>query len=155
MRRRRGHDRRIPNFEGRPDEQRQVIQKESIIGIEAYLVVAGDLDALMRTAVKTSQTAADKPLAVQNRSHSRQQFTSIRLDDIGICTCAQGLFGNLSGAVLAYEDDFGRGGNFPDSASGFDPIQRRQSDVEQDQVWLQFFCFSNRLQPVRRFAYDV
>src|ERR1700747_3344179 len=95
---------------------------------------------LKRRAAKAmlSQTDADKPVSFENRFHSRQQFTCrIRLDDITARTRAQGLFRNLSGAVFADEEDFGSWGNFSDSASGCDPIQRRKTYVQQDQVWLQ------------------
>jgi hypothetical protein len=88
---------------------------------------------LVPRTVKTmaSQTGADKPLSFENRVYSRQQLTCcIRLDDIATSAGAQGFFYDVSGAVFAHEENFGCGGDFSDSASDFNPIQCRKTDIE-------------------------
>lgn len=104
----------------------------------------------------TCQTGTDKPLTCKDRFNSRQQLSfRIRFDDVAARARAQGLFCNVSRAVFAHEENFGSRGNVSDSASCFNPIQRRKTDVEQDQVWLQFLRLLNGFQSVCHFANDL
>ena len=47
------------------------------------------------------------------------------------------------------------GEKFPDSPRGLDPIQSGKTYIQKDQVWLQFFGFVNRFEPVAAFSDDV
>src|SRR6476646_9373637 len=90
--------------------------------------------------IVTSQTGTDELLTLKNGFHRRQKFASgIRLDDIAAGARAQGIFCDVARTVFAHEEDFGFGGNFSDSPGNFNSIYCWKSDVEQNQIWLQFF----------------
>ena len=83
----------------------------------------------------------------------RQQFTCrVRFQHVATCSRTEGFLYYVKRAVFADKEDFGCRRNLTNSASGFNPIQCRKSDVEQDQVWLEFFDFLNSFQPVGGFG---
>ena len=57
---------------------------------------------------------------------------------------AQSFLYDVERIVLAYEDDFGARGEIPDAPGGLDSIQLWETEVQQNQVWFQFFGFLNR-----------
>jgi len=60
----------------------------------------------------------------------------VRLDYIPASTRAQGFVYDVGTAVLAHKQDLGRRGNLSDSARRFNSIYSRETDVEENQVWL-------------------
>jgi hypothetical protein len=52
--------------------------------------------------------------------------------------------------LLTQEEYFGIGSDFANPSSGFNPIKLWQSNIQQNHVRLQFFCFLNRLESIRR-----
>ena len=51
-------------------------------------------------------------------------------------------------AFLAHKEYFGSRGNFAYSSTGFDAVQCGQSDIQQNQIWVQFFGLLDGFQPV-------
>jgi len=56
---------------------------------------------------------------------------------------------------LSQEDDLGFGDKFANLSGGFDSVQTREADVQQDQIWSQLYCLLNRFQSVGHFADDL
>ena len=89
-------------------------------------------------------TRADKPFTPQNSFQGRQQFpVRIYLENISPRTVGKGCSCHVCIVVLRNEEYFGIRLNFGYSMGGFDSIQGWKPDIEQNQVWFQFFGFLN------------
>ena len=72
----------------------------------------------------------------------------MRFKNVAPCSHAESVLHYLGRKLLTQKKYFGVGCQLADSSSGFDSIKFGKTDVEQNQVRLQFFCFVNRLQSV-------
>jgi hypothetical protein len=99
------------------------------------------------------KSAGDKLLATKNGADGGQQFASgLRLDDIGKCAQAESFLHHSGRRLLAQERYFGVGGELAYLPSGFESIELWKTDVEHNQIRLQFFSFLNRFQTIWHFA---
>jgi hypothetical protein len=57
--------------------------------------------------------------------------------------------------MYACEEDFDLRKQFPDGASSLNSAELRKTDVQKDQVWLQFLGFLDSLQSVRGLKDDL
>jgi len=86
----------------------------------------------------------DKPLPPQNRFHRGQKLPiCIKLEDVSSCSVAQSSRHYIRIIVLTYQE-YGRAWNESGySMGGFDSIQCRTPDIEDNQVRFQFFGLLN------------
>src|SRR5215467_3232784 len=95
-------------------------------------------------------SVADKLLATQHGVHSRQQLRScIDLDDIARCARTHGFLHDIRGGFLAYKQNDGAGRDLTYFAGGLYAIQPWKSDIQQNQIRLQFFRPLNRFQAIQ------
>ena len=107
-------------------------------------------------ATTGNQAAADKLPAIKNRLDSSEQVgCSLCLRNVAPCSQAKGCLHQLWGRFLRHEDYLGFRCEFANLSSGFDSIQRWESDIEENQVRLQFFSFLNCFLPIGHFADDL
>src|SRR5438876_9766603 len=105
--------------------------------------------ALWIGEIVAGQAWADKPLASKNGFYSGQQLPcGVRFDDIAASAGSQSFFYDVPRAIFAQEQNFGLGGQLSDTACGLDSIQRRKTNIEQDEIGLQLSGFLDRLQTV-------
>ena len=91
-------------------------------------------------------TATDKRLSQQACFHSSEQLASgLCLDNVAPCAEAKGFLHHLSRRFLSQEDDFRFREKFANLSSGFDSVQTWESDVQQNQIRLQFLDLPQRL----------
>jgi hypothetical protein len=106
--------------------------------------------------IESGKSAADEPFTPKNGVYSGQQLASrICLDHVAACPQAEGFLYHIGGTFLANEEYFRGGAERAYSPGGFDSIQLRKSDVQQNQVRLQFLCLLNRFESVRDLTYDL
>src|SRR5579864_9756913 len=99
---------------------------------------------------------ANKVLPLKDGFHSREQVAGgIRLYDIAERACAQGFLYNVRRAIFTYEEDFRVGRNASDSSCGFDSIQARESNIQQNQICLELPRLLNRFRTIRHFTDDL
>jgi len=92
------------------------------------------------------QSTTEILFSLNNRFHSGQQlFSRIRFNDVAQCTQGESFLYQIGRRFLAHEEYFAFGREFADSSSGFDSVHRGKTDVEQNQVRLQFVRSLKRL----------
>jgi len=79
----------------------------------------------------------------------------MRLDHIASRAEAESFCRHVLRAVFGHEQDLGRRGNCADAAGGFESVQSRQTNVQQDQVWAQCCRFLDSRHPVRHLGDDL
>ncbi len=84
-------------------------------------------------------------LSQENRVHSRQQIAVSRcLYNIAPSADAKSFLHYVGRSLLSRKDYLGFRSNAADLSSGFDSVQRWESDVQENQIRLQFFRKPNR-----------
>ena len=97
-----------------------------------------------------SEPSADKLLAPERGLDRHQQFSPrILLHDIAQCADLQGFLHHIGRGLLSNKDNSGGWRKATDSASRFQSVQRRKSDIQQNQVGLECLRFSNGVQAIR------
>jgi hypothetical protein len=90
------------------------------------------------------KSCTDEALAPKYRAHSFQKFASgIRLVNVARSSRTKRFSHHIDGRFLAYKKHFGFWEELVDSPSGLHTIQGWKPDVEQNQIWVQFFGFPN------------
>ncbi len=98
------------------------------------------------TKIAACLSATDKPFFTEDRFHGSKQ--------VGFGHC----FDNVASTPKLRAScitSFGVGDKLVDPSSGFDPMSLWQSDVQRNQILLQFLRFPNRFQSIRCFDHDL
>jgi len=101
----------------------------------------------------TSESLGHEPAAVDDGVHRRRQFTpGIRLTDIASRAGAECGFRDFPRLMLADEEDPDARIVCEDSAGSFDAVQRRETDVEQNQIRSKMRGFLDGIGSISGFA---
>jgi transposase len=100
--------------------------------------VATPIVAQMDELFAVDAEARRKTLTTAARHIRRQETAKPLLDDI-----RNNILRHIGRRFLTHEEYFGFGGEPSDSSSGFDSVQTWESNIQQNQVGLQFFGFLN------------
>lgn len=118
--------------------------------------VAGSCFSSSSVKLSIAITATDKRPAQENCFHGSEQLASgFCFDNVAPCAQAKGFLHHLSRRFLSQEEDFRFRTTFANFSSGFDSVQTGESDVQQNQIRLQFHRLLNRFPSVRDFADDL
>ena len=107
----------------------------------AYIFVKSVKRSLLFVFCKST---AKKPLALENRVDSHGKLEGIRFQQVAVCPYTESFLHHFSRGFAADKENPGIRGNFANSSSGLNPIQRRQTDVQQNQVRLQLLTSLDR-----------
>ncbi len=100
--------------------------------------------------------ATHKPLSRNDCFYSSEQLGSGPcFHNVAPRAYAQSFLHHFARRFLAQEDYSGRRDKFANLSSDLEAIQDWESDVQQNQIWLQFHRFLNRCQSVRHFTNDL
>src|SRR5262249_39246248 len=88
--------------------------------------------------------------------YRRQQLSPyFAFANVALPTCGQGCFCELIRGLHTQEQYFGIRSAIANAFSGLNTIHFGHSNIHQDEVWLQFCGFFNRLLTIRRHAHDI
>jgi hypothetical protein len=88
------------------------------------------------------QSATDElPVSADRLNRGQQVDSGASFHHIAYRPKAKSFFHDFGRGFLAYKNYLGFGGDLADSPSGFDSVQAWKSDVEHNQLRLQFFGF--------------
>jgi hypothetical protein len=163
------NNRRISGFKSAPDKLRSVIQKKLVVHVKSDFVTAAgsgislecwrnaaacveDFGSLSFAECFGRISSAHKALIAKNGfQRSRQIMRSICLGHVAF-TCAKRLLHHSGRRFLAYEQDLRTWRVLPYLSRCFDAIQCGKSDVQQNQIGLQFPGALHRLGSIGYFA---
>src|SRR5204863_4805084 len=118
-------------------DRRPLIEQLRIARVEQGLVATALRWAVLGrlSSATTAESLGDEPSSVNDRIHRRQQFPPrIGLADVASRTGAECGFGDVPRPMLAHEEDSEIRIVCEDSAGCFDAVQRREANVEQNQI---------------------
>lgn len=112
-------------------------------GFTAFEIEGPELQRLAegtQIGIRSSLGLAALWLQREDVVYGRQEIARIDLNDVALCAGSQSFLDNLRRGILAHKEYFGARGQASKPSSRLDSIERRQSDVKQDQVRMQ--CLS-------------